>query len=151
MATYNNEQIADFLERASEIGITRTKRELGYPNSWATGKRWMDSAGIDVPLDEIKAQAAAHHDWYETEEYLLVGQELMVAIQRMAQEQDLTPDEVKKAAEGYQKVVNTWLLLKGKATNINESRHKDSTDVELMQMLSEEQMRNSTLDMEAKS
>lgn len=148
---YTDEQRAVFIETASEIGITRTMRKLGYPESWASGKRWMDAANVAVPLDEIKAKAKAHHDWYETEELLLVGQELLMRIHLMAQQDNLTPDEVKKFAESYQKVSNTWLLLQGKATNINESRHKDSQDIALMELINEENARNNSLDMEAKS
>lgn len=151
MTTYTDEQRAEFLERASEIGITRTMRELGYPASWVTGKTWADSAGIELPLDEIKAQAKAHHDWYETEELLIVAQAGIRRTAEVLATADLTPDEHKKMSEAYQKYANTWLLLKGKANSINETRHKDSMDVGLMELLNEEAARNATLDAEVMS
>lgn len=148
---YTNEQRATFLEVMSEIGISRAMRKLGYPASWATGKKWADAAGIDVPLDEIKAQAKAHHDWYETEDMLLVAQAGVLRVAEELQRTDLTPDEHKKMSEAFQKYANTWLLLHGKANNINETRTKDSTDLALMELLNEEKVRNNELEMEDKS
>lgn len=140
-----------FLELMSEIGISRAMRQLGYPASWATGKSWADAAGIEVPLDEIKAQAKAHHDWYQTEDMLLVAQAGVLRVSEELQRTDLTPDEHKKMSEAFQKYANTWLLLQGKANNINETRHKDSMDVGLMELLSQESQRNDELDKEAMS
>lgn len=151
MTTYTDEQRADFLELASEIGITRAMRELGFPKHWATGKSWADAAGISLPLDEIKAQAKAHHDWYETEDMLLVAQEGIKRTHEVLVNSDLSPDEHKKMSEAFQKYANTWLLLHGKANSINETRHKDSMDVGLMELLNEEAARNAALDKEVKS
>lgn len=144
---YSNEQIADFLELASEIGLTRAKRQLGYPNSWATAKRWADAAGISLPLDEIKAQAAAHHDWYRTEEVLVVVQEgLRRAQEALENSEALDPDQQKKLAEAVQKYTNTWLLLQGKANSISEHRSKDGMDLALMDLLNEEKARNALIE-----
>ena len=143
---YSNEQRAEFLELASEIGVTRAMRRLGYPNSWATGRRWMDDAGIDVPIDEIKSIAKAHHDWYQTEDMLVVAQEGVRRVHEELQRTNLTPDEHKKMSESFQKYANTWLLLQGKANNISESRSKDSTDIALMELFNEETMRNQSLE-----
>jgi len=151
MTTYTDEQRAVFLERAEEIGITRTMRELGYPASWVTGKNWADAAGIELPLDEIKAQAKAHHDWYQTEELLIVAQAGIRRTAEVLATSDLTPDEHKKMSEAFQKYANTWLLLQGKANNISETRHKDNTDLALMDLINEEKMRNEVLDKEVKS
>lgn len=148
---YTEQQRAEFLERASEIGITRAKRELGYPHSWVTGKAWADSAGIELPLDEIKAQAKAAHDWYTTEEMLVVAQQGVRRTAEVLANEDLTPDEHKKMSEAFQKYANTWLLLQGKANNINETRHKDSTDIALMELFNEEKMKNEELEKEDKS
>ena len=143
---YSEQERADFIELAAEIGITRAMRKLQYPAGWGTAQRWMQAAGVEAPLDEIKAQAKAHHDWYQTEEMLLVGQEQIARIHEMVQKDDLTPDEVKKVAEAYQKVTNTWLLLQGKANNINENRTKDSTDLELMDLYNSELARNALME-----
>lgn len=145
---YTDEQVAEYLEVASEIGITRAMRRLGYPASWTTGQRWMDAAGIEIPLDEIKAQARAHEDWYETEDMLIVAQQGVLRVSEELQRTDLTPDEHKKMSEAFQKYANTWLLLQGKANSINENRVKDSTDLALMDLINEERARNDTLDKE---
>ena len=143
---YSNEQIADFLEVAAEIGITRAKRQLGYPAAWNTARRWVENAGIEVPLDAIKAQAAAHNDWYKAEELLIVAKEALLRVIESLQNDELTADEQKKLAEAYQKYVNTILLLEGKATSITESRKKDSIDVGLMELLNEERARNASIE-----
>lgn len=147
--TYTDEQRAEYLELAAEIGITRAMRTLGYPSSWTTGMKWVKAAGISVPLDEIKAQAKAHHDWYTTEDMLVVAQEGIMRVHQELQATSLTPDEHKKMSEAFQKYANTWLLLQGKANSISESRVADGTDVALMELLNEERMRNATLDTEA--
>jgi hypothetical protein len=143
---YSNEEISTFLESASEIGITRAKRELGYPKSWATAKRWVDMAGIEVPLDEIKAQAAAHYDWYKAEELLIVAKEAMLRITQSLQNDDLSADEQKKLAEAFQKYVNTVLLLEGKATSITESRKSDSVDMAIAELINEEKAKNARIE-----
>lgn len=145
---YSNEQIGEFLEIAAEIGITRTMRQLGYPGSWGTAQRWVQAAGIEVPLDEIKAKSAQMHDWYQTEDMLLVAQEGIMRTHLTLQRDDLTPDEHKKMAEAFQKYANTWLLLQGKANSINENRVRDSSDLAIMDLLNEEKMRNSLLEEE---
>ena len=146
---YTNEQRAEYLELAAEVGITRAMRTLGYPKSWASGQKWVQRAGIEVPLDTIKAIAKAHHDWYTTEDMLVVAQEGISRVHMELQTTTLTPDEHKKMSEAFQKYANTWLLLQGKANSINETRTKDGTDVALMELLNSELSRNDTLDMEA--
>jgi len=148
---YTDQQRADFLELTVEIGITRAMRKLGYPDAWGTAKRWCDSAGIEVPIDEIKAQAKAHHDWYETEDLLVVAQEGIRRVHEDLQRSDLTPDEHKKMSEALQKYSNTWLLLQGKATSVSETRTKDNTDIALMELLNEEKARNTLIEQEANS
>jgi hypothetical protein len=143
---YTNEQRAEFLETASEIGITRAMRRLGYPAAWSTGKKWFEDAGIEAPLDEIKQQAREHRDWYETEDMLLVAQEGISRVYDELQSTDLTPDEHKKMSEAFQKYANTWLTLHGKANNISETRHRDNTDLALMDLINEERMRNDALE-----
>lgn len=143
---YTDQERADFLELAKEIGITRAKRELGYPKHWATGKAWADAAGIEVPLDTIKAQAAAHWDWYKAEELLIVAKEALLRIVESLQSDNLTPDEQKKLAEAYQKYVNTILLLEGKATSITESRKTGDVDLAIADLLAAEAARNALIE-----
>jgi|GEM_PF-2780908 len=121
-------------------------RELGYPKHWATGKSWADNAGIGIPLDTIKAQAAAHHDWYKAEDLLIVAKEALLRIIESLQTDKLTADEQKKLAEAYQKYVNTILLLEGKATNISETRKTDTMDLAINELLTAEAARNTLIE-----
>jgi len=145
---YSDEQRGQFLEVASEIGITRAMRKLGYPASWGTGENWMKQAGIELPMDEIKAKAAQMHDWYKTEDMLVVAQEGILRTHLMLQDETMDPDGHKKMAEAFQKYANTWLLLQGKANSINENRVRDSSDLAIMELLNEEAARNSQLEEE---
>lgn len=140
--SYSDQERAQFLELAQEIGITRAKRQLGFPASWATGNHWCDAAGIKVPIDEIKAQAAAHYDWYKTEELLTVCDEGIRRIHESLSTDSLTPDEQKKLSEAYQKYTNARLLLEGKANSINEHRSTDTMDVELQRLMDEQDNKN---------
>lgn len=146
--SYSDEQRAEFLEVAAEIGITRAMRKLKYPAGWATARDWVKAAGIEVPLDEIKAQAKAHHDWYQSEELLIVAQEGIRRVHEELQASDLTPDEHKKLSEAFQKYSNTWLLLQGKANSISETRHKDAVDLDIMDLINAENARNTLIEKE---
>lgn len=145
---YTDLERTEFLEVATEVGLTRAKRQLGYPASWATAKKWADAAGIEIPLDSIKAQAAAAWDWYKAEELLIVAKEALLRIVEALQDDSLTPDDQKKLSEAYQKYVNTILLLEGKATSITESRKTDTMDIGLMDLLNEEKARNHSIENE---
>src|SRR6478735_9403803 len=143
---YSDEEKASFLQVAVELGITRAMRKMGYPDAWGTAKRWADNAGITVPIDEIKAQAKAHHDWYQTEDLLVVAQEGIMRTHLALQQDDLDPDAQKKLAEAFQKYTNTWLLLQGKANSITESRKTDTMDLEIQDLIAAEQARNALIE-----
>lgn len=145
---YSDEEINNFLDMAKDEGIGKTIRTLGYPASWSTAWRWVTARGIEVPLDEIKQKAKAFHDWYETEDLLIVGQETMARISEKMTQDDLSPDEIKKLSEAYQKTANTWLLLQGKANNISENRKVDNKDIELLELLNEEAAKNARIESE---
>ena len=143
---YSNEEINEFCEVAKDEGIGKAIRLLGYPDSWGTAARWIKARGIEVPLDEIKQKAKAFHDWYETEDALIIAQEGMARISEALTSNTLSADEQKKLSEAYQKYVNSWLLLHNKATNINESRTKDSIDIGLQELLNEQRMKNQMIE-----
>lgn len=143
---YTDEQRATFLELALEVGITRAKRQLGFPHSWQTGKTWADAAGIELPLDDIKAQAAAAYDWYKTEDLLITVQEgLRRAQEALENSEGMSPDDQKKLAEAVQKYTNTWLLLQGKANSISE-RRETLPNIELLSLFAEEEARNTEIE-----
>lgn len=148
---YTDEQRNDFLELASEIGITRAMRQLKYPLSWTAAKGWVDAAGITIPLDELKAKAAAARDWYTTEDLLVVAQAGIQRVYLELQQTDLDADAHKKMSEAFQKYVNSWRLLQEKATSITETQHKDGFDLDVLDLMNAEKARNALIEKEAES
>lgn len=134
---YSDEQIEEFIEMAQDIGIGRTIRELGYPNSWATANRWITARGLKVNVDALKQRSAEFNQWYKDEEVILVAQAGMERVNEYLVEKDITPEDMKRLADSYAKFANTWLLVKGKANNINESRSIGETDLEIKKMIAE--------------
>src|SRR5688572_10043064 len=118
---YDDKQRAEFVELAEQIGIGRAIRELGYP-SYPTAQSWCRARGVTPNKDSAYAQMKEWHTLYQVEDLLIVGDEMVSIIQEKMMNPELTPDEVKKLAESYQKVVNTRLLLEGKSTSITEKR-----------------------------
>ena len=143
---YSDEEVNNFLERAQEIGIGRAQKELGYPKSWATAKDWATSRGVEVNIDQLKQRSKEFHQWYETEELLIVAQEgFQVVMDKLEDRDNLESDDIKKLSESFQKFTNSWLLLKNKATAISESRQSDNT-IEIMDMLEKEIAKNADTD-----
>jgi hypothetical protein len=143
---YTDEQIDTFIETAKEIGIGRAQRELGYPNSWATANRWVKARGVTITVDSLKQKAAEMHDWYDTEEALLVTQAGMDRVHEALVEQELDADSIKKLGEAFTKFANVWMTLKGKATNINETRSVGELDAEIQKIIDEENARNKLIE-----
>ena len=138
---YDETQKAEFCTLAQEVGIGRSIRELGYPKSYATAIRWMDQRGIKPNLDKVMQKAKMWHTFYEMEDLLEQVDTAMAVTQEILVNAE-TPDDVKKCAEALQKLVNTRLLLEGKATSISEKREKSHMDVEIEEMLREERAKN---------
>jgi hypothetical protein len=147
--SYSDEQINEFLELAQEIGIGRAIRQLGYPNSWSTAQRWAKTHNVTVAVDELKQRSKAFHDWYETEEVLLIAQEGMNRVyEELMTNSKLSADDQKKLGEALTKHYNVWANAQGKATNISESRTGDGMDMGLIDMLNEERAKNLLKDKE---
>lgn len=140
---YSDEQINDFLAIAQEVGITRAKRELGYPGSWSTAQRWAKLRGVECAVDEVMARAAASHEWYKTEEVITIAQEGFNRVyEELVNNPHLTSDDQKKLAEALMKHYNVWANAQGKATNISESRQTDGFDAHLADLLNSERAKN---------
>ena len=105
------------MEVAAELGHSRAMREMGYPKSWNTANQWAQDFGVNVSLDELKARAAAHRDFYEKEELLTAAQ---VAIDRaldmLDKNDSMTADDLKKVTDALGKAIDKHLLISGKAT-----------------------------------
>lgn len=141
---YTDEDINNFLELAAEQGLTKTMRELGYPNSWATGKRWAEMRGIEIPVDDVMAKAAHTREWYKQEEVMTIAQQGMERIySELVHNKNLTADEQKKLSEALQKHYNVWAAAQGKATNITETRQTDTMDEHIAELMAMEKAKNS--------
>lgn len=141
--TYTDTEINEFLELAQEVGITKAKRELGYPNSWATAQRWAKVRNVEIPVDEIMAKAAGTREWYKAEEVMTVAQEGFNRVyDELVNNSSLMPDDQKKLAEALQKHYNVWASAQGKAQVITESRTTDTMDAHLQELLNMEKAKN---------
>lgn len=143
---YSDQEIADFLEVAVDIGIGRAIRELGYPKSWMTAKRWADMRNIDVEVNAMKAKAKSYDLWYTDRDVLLGAEAGMARVMESLEEEDLSADDKKKLAESYQKFANIWLTVQGKANNITQTQRKDGMDLEIVNLLNNEIARNESIE-----
>jgi hypothetical protein len=142
MKRYTEDMKTEFLERAQEVGIGRAIREMGYP-TYPTALEWATARGVQVEVDPIRARAKAFDDLYKSEDLLAVLKEEATRIYMdILSKPEMSFDDHKKAAEALQKITNSWLVLQGKATDIKETSTKDSSDLELMQLLMDERERN---------
>jgi hypothetical protein len=132
---YDDQQRAEFIELAQQIGIGRTIRELGYP-TYPTAQAWMRAAGVTPNIDSAYAQMKQWHTFYQVEDLLVVIDEGISAAQELIATCD-DADSLKKLSESLQKLANTRLLLEGKSTSITEKREKTSEDSEFEQALRE--------------
>lgn len=141
--TYEDKQINDFLALAQEVGITRAKRELGYPNSWSTAQRWAKLRNIEVAVDDLKAQAAETREWYKEEEVKVLVQEGFNRVyNELVTNSDLTPDDQKKLSDAANKYYTMWANIQGKASTITETRSTDTMDEHLNELLNMERAKN---------
>jgi predicted RND superfamily exporter protein len=143
---YNDEEQAIFCDLAQSVGIGRAIRELGYPTP-TTGMTWMDKRGIEPAHNELMEKARKFHKFYKTEDLLATVDNAMAVVEEMYAKVD-TPDDMKKLSEAIQKLVNTRLLLEGKANNITEKRETTQADLEIAEMLRAEQAKQSTQSVE---
>lgn len=141
--TYSDIQINEFLALAQEVGITRAKRELGYPNSWATADRWAKLRNVTIATDELKAKAADAREWYKEEEIKTLIQEGFNRVyEDLTTIASLSADEQKKLSEAANKYYNMWVNIQGKANVITENRTTDSMDDNLNELLNMQRARN---------
>ncbi|MFC9001111.1 hypothetical protein ACFT7U_36170 [Streptomyces rochei] len=134
---YTEEEKLAYLEKASEIGHSRARRELGYPNSWSTANLWAKDYNVTIAVDELKQKSAAFNDWYSTEEQLIAMQEVISRGREYINDKaDLTPDEFKKTVEGMKRAIETMQLLQGKATSRAGTEEATETDAAIRNLLS---------------
>lgn len=117
MAKYTHEERKTFAELAGDVGLAKAKRELGYPESWSTGKKWCEEFGIEIELDELKSKAAQYNSFYEETELRIAQQELLSRGRDLLQDPALTPAELDKVAAAMKKATDSIQMLRGKATS----------------------------------
>lgn len=140
---YSDQQINDFLALAQEVGITKAKRELGYPKSWGTAQYWAKNRDVKVAVDDVMANAKALDEWYKDEEVLVTAQEGISRVyQDLTTKTDLTPDDQKKLSEAFVKHYTVWANIQGKATSISETRSTDAFDGQIEELLRIERAKN---------
>jgi hypothetical protein len=141
---YSDRQVKEFIETATEMGISPAMRQLGYPGAWATAQRWFQDAGVGMPtVDSLIAKAVELKQFYGDKEKKFAAMTLIDRIvEKLLQENDLTADDINKLGNALNKAIQTFNLIEGKSTSITESRQKDGTDLAIVDMLNEAKARN---------
>lgn len=143
MVRYTREQEEEFVLVAQEMGLRGAMRELGYPGSYNTASKWFTSRQLEMPNVSTLHQHAANMKAHYTHEEELAGVELLMDryTEKMMHE-DLTPDELNKLANGYERLIKTKRLIEGKSTGITETQSYDGTDLEIAKLTAEMEQRN---------
>jgi len=132
MAKYSEDERRAFAELAGDVGLARAKRELQYPSSWSTGKKWCEEFGIEIELDELKAKAASFNSFYEETELRIIQQDLIIRALELMDDTNLTPAELDKLAATIKKATDSIQMLRGKATS--RTAVEDTTDVDALKL-----------------
>ncbi len=128
MAKYDYEQRKTFAELAGDMGLAKAKRELGYPDSWSTGKKWTEEFGIEIELDALKSKAAQYNSFYEETELRIAQQDALARGLELMEDPNLTPAEYDKIVNGLNKATNSIQMLRGKATSHRAPEDTTSED-----------------------
>lgn len=140
---YSDRQIDEFIEVAQENGIGPAMRQLQYPGSAATARKWFNMRGAEIPtVDSLMARAVELKVFYSDKEKKLVAMTALDRIMEQLETKELTPDDLNKIANALSKIVQTFNLIEGKATTISESHTKDGADLGLIDILNEQKAKN---------
>src|SRR3954467_9862361 len=120
-AQYTDEQKDDLIELAQIKGIAPAIRELGYP-SYPGAVKWFKERNLEVPVvDSLMAKAAEMKIFYNDSAKKASLQIAIDRIVEMIQENDrLTADDINKLSNALAKLLQTFQLIEGKSTQINE-------------------------------
>jgi hypothetical protein len=142
-SAFTEEQIENFIEIAQEMGIGPAIRNLGYPKSYHTAKKWFEQRNVDLPtMDTLAKMAVDLRVFYSDKEKLIAAQTVLDRCVETLMESTLDPDELNKLANAVHKAIQTINLIEGKSTAINEQRNKDNTDLAIIDLLNEAKARN---------
>lgn len=142
-STFTEDQVTEFIELAQEIGISPAMRQLRYPLSYHTAKKWFSQRNIELPsLDSLAKMAVDMRVFYSDKEKLIAAQAVLDRCVETLMEDDLDSDQLNKLANAVHKAIQTINLIEGKSTAINENRQKDNTDLAIIDLLNEAKARN---------
>lgn len=143
---FTEEQVAEFIECANEMGIGPAMRYLGYPKSYHTAKKFYVQRNLDMPTANTLAVMAKQLDiFYTDREKVLAAQAVIDRTVEALYEDTLASDDISKLSNALHKAIQTINLIEGKSTNINENRSKDGTDLAIVDMLNEAKARNENI------
>ena len=143
---FTEEQVAEFIECANEMGIGPAMRYLGYPKSYHTAKKFYVQRNIDMPTANTLAVMAKQLDiFYTDKEKVLAAQAVIDRTVEALYEDTLASDDIAKLSNALHKAIQTINLIEGKSTNINENRSKDGTDLAIVDILNEAKARNENI------
>jgi hypothetical protein len=143
---YNEEQITEFIELSQEMGIGPAMRELGFPKSYHTAKKFFVQRNIDMPTANTLAVISKQLDIFYTDRDKIVAAQAVIdrTVEKLYEE-DLLAEDINKLSTALHKAIQTINLIEGKSTNINENRSKDGSDLAIIDMLNEAKMRNKSI------
>lgn len=140
---FTEEEMSNYLVLAQEIGISPAMRQLGYPKSYHTAKKWFEQRNIELPsLDSLAKMAVDMKVFYDDREKVLAAQAVLDRCVETLMEDNLDSDQLNKLANAVHKAIQTINLVEGKSTAISENRNKDGQDLAIIDMLNEAKARN---------
>lgn len=143
---FTEEMVTEFIELAQEMGIGPAMRQLGYPKSYHTAKKFFVQRNIDMPTANTLAVISKQLDiFYSDRDKIVAAQAVIDRTVEKLYEDDLLAEDINKLSNALHKAIQTINLIEGKSTNINENRSKDGTDLAIVDMLNEARMRNESI------
>lgn len=143
---YEEEMIVEFINHAQEMGISPAMRQLGYPGSYHTAKKWFEQRSLDLPtMDTLAKMAVDTRVFYSDKEKLLAAQAVLDRCVETLYQDELDSDQLNKLANAVHKAIQTINLIEGKSTAISESINKDSQDLAIVDMINEAKARNNKI------
>ena len=144
--TFTEEMVSEFIELAQEMGIGPAMRQLGYPKSYHTAKKFFVQRNIEMPTANTLAVIAKQLDIFYTDRDKIVAAQAVIdrTVEKLY-EDDLLAEDINKLSNALHKAIQTINLIEGKSTNINENRSKDGQDLAIIDILNEAKIRNESI------
>lgn len=127
---YSEEQADTFCNLALDIGIGAAQKELGYPKHYMTCRRWLDSRGMVVEIDTVKAKAKDWNIWYTDSDMTMTAQEIINKASEMITSDDITPHDLEKIANTVKKATELIRTIQGK-----DAKSDTQTDKNIEELL----------------